>query len=206
MRARFSQEQLKRIRADYERGIDNISAIAKMHKISRPSLYNHAKKGGWIYAMVETEKNKTFQNEVVSQLLEKHGARIEAITQQFLDSVVVYMNLGMIAAKEMSDAKKEADNNGTKVSKDEYDRIYAGVKIPKTAMETLNTGYTGIRRALGLDKDQEIRKAREIRAEERNDNIVDPLKGKKVEEVKQALENLQSRWNTDYKVRLENDG
>jgi hypothetical protein len=184
----LSEKKILKIKVDYEVGKLSKTAICKKHSISRPTLRNQAAKNGWKYQKNFQEVSEIIEQKTIGKLIEKETDRAVKITDRFLNDIDAYRELSMHPAMEIKTAINQADEDSTEeskvtVSRDEYDRIFAGAKINKICLEALNVGYTGARKALGMDKDSDIEKALAIKhgdrtGDETTTSIEDRIKAK----------------------------
>ncbi len=148
----LTEKKLLRIKVDYEFGNLSRSEIGKKYKISQPTLRKHAELGGWEYKRNYSEVSEKLHKKTVDKLIEKEVDRATIITNRFLENCEKYNQLIMYPANELAKAIKKAGSEG-KVSKEEYDRIFAGAKINKISLEALNISYNGARKALCMESD-----------------------------------------------------
>lgn len=147
----IQEKKLLKIKVDFEVGKLSKVNICKKHSISRPTLVKLAKEHQWKYQKNLREVNEIIEEKTIRKLIEVETDRTVKITDQFLQDLDKYRELTMRPVQEVKKAIEEIDGDG-KVSKDEYDRIFAGSKINKINIEALNVAYTGARKALGMDK------------------------------------------------------
>ncbi len=195
-----SSKKLIKIKVDFEAGILTKSKIASKHKINRLTLYNLADKHEWQYGKNEQKINKITETKSLEVLIEKQVDRAAGTTDLFLSDIKAIRGIALAIAKEWSDSRKAGririvDGKEEKIdgmSKDEADRIFAQTKIAKITMETLNIGYTAARKALGMDRDDDVEKARRIKTEEKQP-LSNPTEGMTREEVQEEIKKLRNR-------------
>lgn len=146
-----------KIKVDYEAGILTKSNIANKHEINRLTLYKLADRHSWEYGKNKHEISKITEEKSLENLINKQVDRATEITNQFLGDIDKHRQLLMMTTNELVKAfnehkdKKDKDGKAVKIPKEEFDRIFAGSKITKIQMEALNVGFTGARKALGMD-------------------------------------------------------
>ena len=187
-------DQVFELKIDFELGTMTRQNIAKKHGISRPTLNKHAKDGGWEYQHAFHLAAQEAEKKMVSNLLERNNELMENITNGYLANVERYKKLIMAPIEAL---ERDYGMDLVGVPKEEFDRLFNGAKLAKISIEALCTAHTGARMALGMDKDQEIRKAREIHNDERNNQLIDPLEGLSADQIKTELNQLKNRHVTD---------
>jgi hypothetical protein len=190
----LTEIDLAKIKVDFESGKLSKSKVAQKHSISRNTLDKYSKSLGWIYATNEQELSKKIELLNFEILLNDEVDRATKKTNNFLGDIESYRRLAMIPASELAKAYNEAEKESTeektvKVSKDEFSRIWESTKVIKTAIEGLKIGYDGARKALGMDKDEDIRKAKALKEGE-HEAPTDPLAGKTIEEIEAEIKKL----------------
>ena len=185
------------MKIDFELGSLTKSNIAKKHGVSRPTLDKHAKAGEWIYQHAFHQAAREAEKKMLSNLMDRNHDLMENLTTNFLDNIDRYRQLVMLPLDVLEDKMALADGNYTDIPKEELDRLFTGAKLAKISIEALCTAHHGIRLALGMDKDQDVRRAREIHNEERNSQLVDPLDGMNSAQIQTELNQLKSRHAND---------
>lgn len=147
----LTDKKLLKIKVDYEAGRLTKSQIGKKHAISQPTLRKHAEDQVWKFQKNFQEVSEIVEKKSIERLIEREVDKTVKITDQFLQDLDKYRKLTMYPVSEVARAIQEVGSKG-KVSKEEYDRIFAGSKINKINIEALNVAYTGARKALGMDK------------------------------------------------------
>lgn len=185
----IQEKSLLKIKVDYEVGKLSKVNICKKHSISRPTLVKLAKEHRWSYQKNLREVNEIIEEKTISKLIEVETDRNVKITDQFLTDIDRYRQLTMFPVGEVARAIKDAGPKG-KVTKEEYDRIFAGSKVNKINLEALNIAYSGARKALGMDRDEDIRKAKAIKLNENTQEVLDPLENMTEEEIDKEIDKL----------------
>ncbi len=186
----LSEQKVLAMKIDYELGKVSKTSICKKHGVSRPTLRKQAAKGKWLYQKSFQRVSDEVEKRTIERLIEDQVDKATILTDQFLEDTSKYMQLAMMPASELARAYNHVKEHGGKVTKEEFSRIWESTKAIKNALEMLNVGYAGTRKALGMDKDEEIRKAKEIKQSEQIKEVTDPLEGKTIEEVKTEIEKL----------------
>jgi DNA-binding Xre family transcriptional regulator len=164
----LSDIDLAKLKVDFHAGKLSQRKLAQKHRISRNTLSKYAKEGKWEFGKNEPTLSQAIEEGVYKKLVDSEIDRATKITDNFLKDVEKYRKLASKPAEELFIAYEEADNATTKekrvkVSKEEFSRIWESTKAMKAAIETLRLGYEGARKALGMDKDDDIEKARKIK-------------------------------------------
>lgn len=193
-------DKVLEMKLDFELGLMTRVAIAKKYGVSRPTVNKHAKDGNWKYQHAYEMVAEEAQKKMVSNLLDRNTDLMESVTNGFLNNVERYKRLVMMPLNVLED--KYGGQDLIDVPKEEFDRLFTGAKLAKISIEALTIVHTATRMALGMDKDQEIRKAREIHNDERNNQLVDPLEGMSTDQVKTELNQLRSRKITDITMEI----
>lgn len=191
----LSEIDLIKIKADYTAGELSRSKIAQNHRISRNTLAKHAKEGKWGFGKNAQELSKLITEKTYEKLVENAVDRATKITNQFLGDIDTYRQLAMVPASELIEslgrAKKEStEEKPVKVSKEEFSRIWESTKAIKSAVETLKLGYEGARKALGMDREDDIEKARKIKGAEKQP-ILDPTEGMDETQIDEQIKALE---------------
>lgn len=194
----LSEIQLAKIKVDYQVGKLSRLKIAQKYGISRNTLSKHAKAKKWKYAISEQELSKIVENRTYEKLITDSVDRATEITNNFLGDIEKYRKLAIIPASELASAyndaeeRSEKENKRIRVPKDEFSRIWESTKAIKAAIETLKIGYEGARKALGMDRDDDVEKARKIKGAER-ESISDPTEGMTREEVQARIKEIKNK-------------
>lgn len=152
----LSEKQILKLKVDYESGKLSKTSICKKHRVSRPTLRKHAKDNGWKFQKNFQEISKIVEEKTIEKIIEKETEKLTDLTTEFFTDIGTFKNLSRAMANDTISALKKAaeDSRGGKkvsVSKDEFDRIFAGSKIVKINIEALSIAYDRLRKAHGLD-------------------------------------------------------
>lgn len=186
----LSEIDLAKIKVDFESGKLSKRKVAQKHSISRNTLDKHAKAKDWIYATNEPELSQKIERLTLDKLIKDEVDRATKITNNFLGNVERYNELAMMPASELIKAYTDARNKNKQVSKNEFSRIWESAKAIKTAIEGLKIGYDSQRKALGMDRDEDIRKAKAIKLNENTQEVIDPLANMTEEEIDKEINKL----------------
>ncbi len=131
-------------------------------------MRKYEKEKGWIYGENEQELSSLIKNKTYEKLIEDNVDLAAQITTNFLGDIEKYRALYLMPAKELLTAYNDAQKDSTPakrvvVKKDEFSRIWESTKAIKTAIEGLNALYASQRKALGMDREDDIEKARKIK-------------------------------------------
>jgi len=126
-------------------------------------------------------------NEVVDKATE--------VTTNFLKDIDLCRKLMLTAASDLIAAQEEVDRLSTeekklKVDKEEYERIFSKMKVLKYIVENLKTAYEGGRKALGLDTEQDIEKARRVKKLDQPIEQHDPTENLSEADVDKLLDEI----------------
>lgn len=189
MRKFIDKDTWSQIKGKYVAGKDTISKIADDHSISRKSIQRKAQKDGWVYGSSKDEVSKAIENATIETIIGTGLDKAVKITERFIKDSENVRNVTMAI---LSGMVKELQKSGGNIKADEANRLLSCQRVAKTTMETITGNYNAVRKALGMDKDEDIRKAKEIKATE-NTLVIDPLEGKTLDEAKEELRKLKSR-------------
>ena len=178
----ISSQKKTVMKVDYEAGLLTKSDIALKHGINRQTIYKIAADNKWEYGKNRTEIDKATENQSLEKIINKQIDIATQISNRFLSDMDKYRQLGLMPAAELATAYNDAKKNKTKVPKEEFSRIWESTKVIKTAIEGLKLGYDGCRKALGMDKEDELKATIKI----------DPCDGMTPEQVDQKIKELQS--------------
>ena len=188
----ISHQKKTVIKVDIEAGLLTKSDIATKYKISRQTLYKLITSEGWEYGKNRTQIDRATESKSLDNIINKQVDLATRISSQFLEDIDKYRQLSMMPASELITSFTEAKNTKIKVKKEEFSRIWEGAKAIKTAIEALRLGYDGARKALGMDKDEEIEKARRIKKTEDPQDKTDVTENMTLDEVEAKIKELQS--------------
>ena len=152
----ISHQKKTVIKVDIEAGLLTKSDIATKYKISRQSLYKLIASEGWDYGKNRTQIDKATENQSLNKIINKQVDLATKISSQFLEDIDKYRQLSLMPAAELANSYTKAKKGKNKVKKEEFSRIWESAKAIKTAIEALRLGYDGARKALGMDKDDDI--------------------------------------------------
>ena len=183
------------MKEDYCAGILSKSGIAQKYSISRNTLAKHAKKNKWKYAVNEQEVNMRISEKARERIVNEVVDKATEVTTNFLKDIDLCRGLMLSAASDLVSAQEEADKASEdgkkgKVEKEEYERIFSKMKVMKYIVENLKTAYEGGRKALGLDVEQDVEKARKIKEGEKQTNP-DPTEGMDEQQLDEELRKLE---------------
>ena len=191
----LSSKKLAKIKEDYCAGILSKSGVAQKYRISRNTLAKHAKAGGWKYAVNEQEVTMLISDKARERIVNEVVDKATEVTTNFLKDIELCRGLMLSSASDLIHAQEEADEEAKdgkkgKVQKEEYERILSKMKVLKYIVENLKAGYEGGRKALGLDTEQDIEKARKIKNNEKQ-QVSDPVEGMTEEDIDKSLKKLE---------------
>lgn len=166
----LTEIEVAKIQVDYTAGKLSKSKIAQKHSISRNTLAKYAHDGKWKYGQNAQELSSIIQEKTYERLIRDEVDRATKITDEYLGDISKYRQIAMVPASELANAYNEARKLKGKVKKEEFSRIWESAKAIKTAIEALNLGYNGARKALGLDVEADIEKARKIKGDSSTDD------------------------------------
>lgn len=179
----LTKTQIEKLKFDYCTGKLSQRKIAEKHGISRNTLIKYAKEGKWKYGENAAELNQKIKEKIFDQFVEDEVSKAVKITNDYLEDIEKYRKLALIPANELAKAYNKAEKEGSKVSKKEFSRIYESAKPIKMAIEALNLGYNGARKALGMDREEEIKKRQ---------TKPDPTEGMTLDDVREAIKKLEN--------------
>ena len=178
------------IKGKYVSGSLPIYKIAQVHDIHKKTIERRAKKEKWIYGAVSNNVSKEVEKATIETIVKGDIDKAVKITETFIKDSSNIRGVTMAIMKAMSDELMESGGN---MSTAEANRLIACQKVSEIASKTIAKLYDETRKALGMDKDEDIRKAREIQANDKAQEVLDPLAGKTLSEVKEELEKLRNR-------------
>ena len=177
----LSEIEIAKIQVDYTAGKLSKTGIAQKHRISRNTLAKYARDNDWKYGRDAQKLSDIIEEKTYERLIKDEVDRATKITDNFLGDIERYRKLALIPSSELAEAYNDAKLKGTKISQKEFSRIYQLTKVLKTAIEALNIGYAGSRKALGMDREEEKRKRLPKH---------DPVEGMTEDEIDSRLEEM----------------
>ena len=178
----LSEIEIAKLRVEYTAGKLSRSKIAQKNRISRNTLAKYARKENSNYGQDSVKLSDIIEQKTFERLINDEVDRATLITNKFLEDIERYRKLAMIPSSELAKAYNEAKSSGIKVQKKEFTRIYESTKAIKNAIEALNSGYLGVRKALGMDREEEIKKRQ---------TKPDPTQGMTENEIDEKLEEYE---------------
>ena len=187
----LSEKKILKIKVAFEAGKLSRAAIGKEYRVSQPTIRLLAKEREWEYKKNFIEFSEEIEQKTIESLIEKEVDKTTKITAQFLSDLDIFRRLCMRSATDIVNAYNKLTDGEKKgkVLKEEFDRIFAGSKVSKINMEALNIGYSGARKALGMDREDDIEKARKIKGAEKQP-VVDPTEGIDEETIDKQIKEL----------------
>lgn len=191
----LSPAKVQKIKEDYCAGVLSKSGIAQKYSISRNTLAKHAKEGKWKYAINEQEVNMRISEKARERIVNEVVDKATEVTTNFLKDIDLCRKLMLTAASDLITAQEEVDRlsteeNRLKVDKEEYERIFSKMKVLKYIVENLKTAYEGGRKALGLDTEQDIEKARRVKKLDQPTEQHDPTENLSEADVDKLLDEI----------------
>lgn len=156
----LSEEKLQAIQIVYELGKVSKTQICKDHRISRPTLRKHAKEGEWIYQKSFQEVAKEVRARVTEKMIERSSEEIVKATEIFLDNSSNVRDFVMLVADKLKEKIKNDDWDFKEIDLKSFFDLQ---KFNEISSKTLTGLYSTDRKALGLDKDDDIDRARRIK-------------------------------------------
>lgn len=164
----LSEKKVTKIKVDFEAGLSTKTKIANQHKIDRLTLYNLADKHQWVYGKNKQKFNEITEQKTIERLIEKEVDISTKVNEQFQKHVTYIEGLTMSYMLELGEGKKKSDKGqfeeegedgkpkkSKKQSKEEADRIFSLLKPCKIASEIMNMNYSGKRKMLGMDRNDD---------------------------------------------------
>ncbi len=194
----LSDIELAKLEVDFCAGKISRLKIAQKHRISRNTLKKYADEKGWIYGQNEQELTNLIKNKTYQRLIDDTVDLSTQVTKNFLVDIEKYRALSLMPAKELyesyEEAKKKTEETGkrVRVPREEFDRIWQSAKAIKTSIEGLSNVYSDQRRALGLDRDDDIEKAQKIKNGSTTANN-DPTEGMTREQVQEEIKKYERK-------------
>lgn len=183
----LSDIELIKLKVDYQSGKLNRSKIAQKHRISRTTLVKHAKKEGWEFGKSEQELYKEIEEKVYKKLVDIEVDRATETTNNYLKDFNLQRQFLTATSAALTTLIRDKKN---KLTKEDAELILARARVHKMLMEGYNIGYMAVRKALGMDREDDINKALKIKDAERQP-ITDPTEGMTEEDVDKQLENFK---------------
>jgi DNA-binding XRE family transcriptional regulator len=137
------QEKVNKIGVAYKAGQYSKTDIAKKFKITRQTLNNLAEKNGWEYQELRQDFNESIRKKEQEHFIKSEADKRIEVTAKFLRDVeeIEALNMQYIGGLSVCLTKQDVEKN------------FSFLKSCKIAMETLNIGYLGKRKALRMDDD-----------------------------------------------------
>lgn len=184
----ISKDTWSQIKGKYVAGSDPIYKIAQQHDINKKTIERRAKKEGWIYGSVSNNVAKAIENATIDTIIKNDTDRAVKMTEMFLKDSLNIRAVTMALMDAMAKTLKEQKGNITSA---EANRLLTCQKVAKTAGETITNIYSSVRKALGVDRDDDIEKARRIKKAEDPNEIIDPTEGMTEEEIDEQLKKFE---------------
>ncbi len=186
-RRTITKDDWSQIKGKYVSGKKTVTQIAEEHKISRKSIQRKAKKEGWEYGSSKDEVAKAIQAATIETITREDTDRAVNFTDKFLNDSEKVRNLTMAIVDGMQNALA---NHGGNIPADEANRLLSCQRANEVSMRTVTGIYAGQRKALGLDAEQDIEKARKIKQADKHENP-DPCVDETEESVDKKLKELE---------------
>ncbi len=156
----LSEQKILALKIEYELGKLSKTAICKLHKISRPTLRKHAKASKWIYQQSFQKVSEEVEKRTIERLVEKNTDIVGETTERFIKDV---SKIRSVTASLMDAMAKDLKKNDGNITAAEANRLLTCQKVNKVAGETITNIYNTVRKALGMDRDEDVKKALAIK-------------------------------------------
>lgn len=175
------------IKGKYVAGQEPIYKIAQHYEINKKTIERRAKKENWIFGSVANNVARAIENATIETLIKVDTDKAVRLTNQFLKDS---KNIRAITMVLMDSMAEELQGEHGAITASEATRLLTCQKVSEVASKTIEKLYTATRRALGMDKDEDIRKAKEIQSNDKVQEVVDPLAGKTIREIEHEIAKL----------------
>tara|TARA_B100000131_G_scaffold164444_1_gene159014 strand:+ start:629 stop:1126 length:498 start_codon:yes stop_codon:yes gene_type:complete len=150
---KLSATELGQLQAKYEMGFP-VREIAEEMGISPTTVVNNAKKLGWKHGANKSVITKKVEEDTKAIVIAQNVERASQETEKFLqDSERIRVLTLSIVARILK--ARDPDTNEMILNEEDADIYFNYLKISKIAMETLNLGYMGKRKALRMDEQKD---------------------------------------------------
>lgn len=183
----LSEPQVLALQIDYELGKLSKTSICKKHRVSRPTLRKHATENGWVYQKTFQEVSKEVEKRTIAKLVEENADIVTQATEKFLSDSAYIRDFVMDLIKRV---QKELDENSYKTKDVDLSGFTSLQKMGETLSKTIISLYSTERKALGLDIDDDIEKAKRIKGNDKQ-QAVDPLDGMTEEDIDKQLKEYE---------------
>jgi len=109
------------------------------------------------------------------------------LTEIFLKDASNVRGITMAIVKSMADELKKSGGN---IATAEANRLYQCQKVGEVASKTISNLYAATRKALGMDREDDIEKARKIKGAEKQP-VVDPTEGLEESQIDEQINKLE---------------
>lgn len=169
------------IKGKYVAGKTTIGKIAQVHDISRKSIERKAKKEGWKYGSMSDEVSKAIESATIETIVKDDTDKAVKLTEIFLKDA---SNIRGITMAIMDAMAKELRKSGGNIPSAEANRLTSCQKVSEIASKTITTLFTNTRKALGMDKDDDVDRARRIKYGETDSSVSNKLQDRIKEKMK----------------------
>lgn len=178
----LSEEKILAIQIDYELGKLSKTQICKNHRISRPTLRKHASEGEWIYQKSFNEVSNEVRARVTEKIIERSSEEIIRATDEYLKKS---KHLQDFSFKTIGRFEETIDFN--LMDAQTADAIH---RVIEKAQRIITNLYAFDRKALGLDIEADVEKARRVKKAEEPTERHDPTENLSEDEVDKLLEDM----------------
>lgn len=183
---KVTQDTWSQIRGKYVAGSDPIYKIAQQHEINKKTIERRAKKENWIYGSKKINVSEAIESATIETLIQNGTDKSVILTETFLRDAA---NIRGVTMAIMGAMAKELKKCGGNIATAEANRLVTCQKVSEVASKTISNLYTSTRKALGMDREEELKKTL-IK--------VDITDGLTHEEVKAKIKELSECGDADY--------
>jgi len=183
----LSDSKILKIKVDYESGKLSKTQIGNVHKVSQPTIRKLAATHDWVFQKNFQEISEIVEQKSIERIIEVEVDKTVKENDNFQSAVNRIEFLVMKYIKELEELQESIDKESK--TKEEADRIFSFLKSCKISSEIMNMNYNGKRKMLGMDREDDIRKAKAIKSgiEEK---APDPVGNLSEDEIDKQLEAL----------------